>query len=1032
MWFEKISNNSIFSFNAYLFCPNRLTRIFIFTFLIHTIFFLKVSAYATVYSVDSHTSHIVVNSGDTIDITGSSSFTNNSDRSDGGAIYNNGGTINVTDSPLFESNSSNSFGGAISNAGGGYISITGFLSSEGIYSSLFTGNHANQGGAIDNYNSTIDITNSSFTSNYVTNDGGAINNWGGTLSITSSSFDSNHADGDGGAIYNDGDNIGTITITDSSFTNNYADGFGGVINNLAGIISITNSSFENNYSIYNGGAIYNANDATNTGTITITGSSFTNNSSSDSDGGAIYNYKGIINVINSSFTDNYSNNADGGAIYNLDGILNITDDSSFVNNSSDSNGGAIFNSSSVVSIANSSFEDNYTNGDGGAIYNDAGSTLTITNSSFTNNSSNNSGGVIYNNGTINITDSSFTNNSTSNNGGAIYNEVGTVNINAVDSDILFSGNYITTTSVYNDIFLHSYSSSSLATVNFNASSGRKITLNGGIASDNGNSYSTVIKDGEGTLELGGDNSDFLGNFTVNSGIVKLLSGSSYFNSSTISTFANGTTLDLRNNEINTNSINLGNLVINSSDTMNLKLDVDLQNSTADKITSDNSIDGSILISKINFLSGASSTGTIIISDIVGDNLKSSTSLDSSQESIVGPIYKYDISYDNTMDTLTFIANNRSSTDSFNPELYSNNTNMHNINVIQDSVINTVFSSFEDTAGINNFTTSSDSGSSLSSFNDNNTLEIASSESTTIKNSYLSDYIKNNSNLLVASANNSFRLVIDVNILNINDSNDNANDKKNVWIKIIGSDDTAEFDNFENIDVKFYSLLAGYNINQIKLNNDIKMYNGVYFGYLNGTQEYTENKTDQEGGYLGLNMLFKQSNNLFMELSSNIGFIRNTLYNDTYGQDKYNNYWLNISSKVGKNYRIMRSSYFLQPNLLLGYSLNRFDNYTSNSGVRVETDDINSLRVIPGLKISRAFKNDYVASINTKYVKTYLTNMNTKADGILVPELSSDPYIEYGIELNKDIKNKYRTYFNINRRDGGRRGWNGSARLVIKF
>ena len=217
------------------------------------------------------------------------------------------------------------------------------------------------GGAIINWQGTLNISDSAFSDNLAEEDGGVIYNQGGELSINSSVFSDNLADNDGGAIYNIAS--GMLSISDSSFSNNSA-WLGGAIYNQGGELSISDSAFSGNSAEYLGGAIYNWGESE----LNISDSSFSNNSAEYrgvriSLGGAISNeHDGELSIVNSAFS---SNSADkGGAIHNGDyGELSIVN-SAFSNNSADKSGGAIYNwQDGKLRIINSIIA-----GNGGACY----------------------------------------------------------------------------------------------------------------------------------------------------------------------------------------------------------------------------------------------------------------------------------------------------------------------------------------------------------------------------------------------------------------------------------------------------------------------------------------------------------------------------------------------------------------------------------------------------------------------------------------------------------------------------------------
>ena len=145
-----------------------------------------------------------------------------------------------------------------------------------------------EGGAIYNYNGTIEITGGSIIDNTASLYGGAIVNEGGTLNISNANISNNRAlqnettlntNINGGAIYNL--NNGTVNITNCDFENNKAEGTaetiaGGAIASNGGAVNISKTKFSNNTAINNkekymswggsivafGGAVVNFDDST--------------------------------------------------------------------------------------------------------------------------------------------------------------------------------------------------------------------------------------------------------------------------------------------------------------------------------------------------------------------------------------------------------------------------------------------------------------------------------------------------------------------------------------------------------------------------------------------------------------------------------------------------------------------------------------------------------------------------------------------------------------------------------------------------
>ncbi len=120
---------------------------------------------------------------------------------------------------------------------------------------------ADDGGAINNNNGTLNVTDCTFYNNSAIDYGGAINNHQGMVSVASSTFYDNRSDQFGGGIFN---NEGTVMVTNSTFYNNDALRFAGGIENYEGTLTISNSTFSANYvpTANQGGGILNSSNGT--------------------------------------------------------------------------------------------------------------------------------------------------------------------------------------------------------------------------------------------------------------------------------------------------------------------------------------------------------------------------------------------------------------------------------------------------------------------------------------------------------------------------------------------------------------------------------------------------------------------------------------------------------------------------------------------------------------------------------------------------------------------------------------------------
>ena len=333
----------------------------------------------------------------------------------GGAIYNFASSSSIAKIDNLTGDFIGNYASSTSNfaKGGAVYNFAGTSNSSAIIGNIngvFIGNYLlsdhvdTEGGAIYNgaYNSNSIATIGNITANFIGNyiqsqnpEGGAIYNYdssGGTATIgnITGNFIGNYVNStfnvaNGGSIYNGNGTIGDITgnfvgnyATSSSSSKNYGVA-GGAIYNGNGTIGDITGNFVGNYATLKnangkGGAIYNSGAGATIGDIT---GDFIGNfvySSSDTSGGAIYNYA-TIGDITGNFIGNYAKSTNGsaygGAIHNDGSVLFIN--SSFINNYAKSEtgtaqGGAIYTDEDLSIVAKdgytSVFSGNYTESNG--------------------------------------------------------------------------------------------------------------------------------------------------------------------------------------------------------------------------------------------------------------------------------------------------------------------------------------------------------------------------------------------------------------------------------------------------------------------------------------------------------------------------------------------------------------------------------------------------------------------------------------------------------------------------------------------
>ena len=300
-------------------------------------------------------------------------------------------------------------------------------------------------------------------------------------------------------------------------------------------------------------------------------------------------------------------------------------------------GGAIFNDGGIVTLQNVVLSSNVAVSTdaayGGAIYNGTGSVLNVYDSVLEGNSvsgaDGSGGGAIYNQGIVNIiadsSDSEFGSNTVNGAANAIYNDGGAkLNLNAGSGKIIFND---PVASGGNDNIINiNASQSDDASVVSGAPVSGTVVLNAdmtGFGNVNGSSGNTV-------------------NFY--SGTIALGSDALFFDNVKFNMYA-GATLDMVNGKIDNIAVNDFNLP--SSGAAFVNIEADLRNAKADNfigsVLTGNT--GTLQINRIVLLNDVANLGKNVTIEIADDNnMKNAITLADSQSKVSGPIFIYDVSY----------------------------------------------------------------------------------------------------------------------------------------------------------------------------------------------------------------------------------------------------------------------------------------------------------------------------------------------------------------------------------------------------
>lgn len=960
----------------------------------------SLSIYGNHFSMNGNnlTSGITVNSGQTLNVNNFGSLDTNNNvvnsiknfKSANGGFINNAGTVTISND-IFSGNSATVSGGVLYNLGTAIVR-----------DSIFNGNTSGTtGGAIVNYSTgSLDINNSSFNNNISTTTSGAIYNYGGpVLNIANSTFKGNIGSS-GGAVYNCtlGGMTNVANISNNNFIGNQATATGAAFYNLAylaaGTASKVTLTMSNNNFIQNtiknystsassvqtwSGAFLNyssavaASTANASNTSTLTNCNFIENSIDGSSTQAtVKSYAGAVGNTSSS-------------VSTTTGTANVTlsiDSSNFISNSAKAKAlGTASNTAAYVY--------------GGAICNSVSegstkpaiTTLNITNSTFVGNSataigtsSSNYvaayGGAIYNRAsTLNIKNSTFTNNSSSHYGGAIYNTSastpGVVNITADGGNTTFTGN--TANGISNAVYLDS------GTMNLNANAGNSIIFNDKIDSASINNPININKTGDGVVgnpALGAPTTgNILFNNNVSNSTINLYNGTmtlgreSYLNGNNLN--INGGSINMMNGGVGTLALN--NLNLANGTTTNVGLDADLASLSADKITAASlgAGTGKLNISGVRVLND-SKTGSASL-NIVSDNLKNAVQLGSS--TVMAPIFKYNLAYDNTTGNLNFANAGGGSYENYNPAVLSKpissltGTYLNQVNVYNEALGRAdIFMSLPQMDRV------------LMRYQN--------------KYAYAGDPVVFSPTFLPESSGG-------------------------LWVKQYTTFENIPLNNGPNVSNVGYGVLIGGDTPLKHLRHGCDGYLTAYVGYNGSHQNYSNVGIYQNGGVLGLTgTLYK--GNFFTALTANVGATNGNATNP-YGNDNFTTLLAGAAWKMGYNFEMLRGKLILQPAYSMSYTFADTYNYTTASGVNITSNPLNALQIAPGVKLIGNLKDGWQPYLAANMVWNIMDGQKFYANNVELPQMTIAPYVEYGVGLQRKWGDRFTGFGQAMLRGGGRNG-----------
>lgn len=468
---------------------------------------------------------------------------------------------------------------------------------------------------------------------------------------------------------------------------------------------------------------------------------------------------------------------------------------------------------------------------------------------------------------------------------------------------------------------------------------------------------------------------------LNNGTLKYSDDSYLANGGMNAITFNGGNLDLRNGVAS--NIPLYGLALKSNS--NIFVDVDLANKSMDKLTANNSsyTGGKLNVAGMNLLSDAINDFTSI-NFTEDNNLKSNVAYTGDSQVAYSPIYKYNVNYNANNGNFEFKRGNGggggNASDAFNPAVLTGpvgaqlGSYLTQLNLYEQAFANMDMLML---------------------------MPRAQRIAMKYANKYASIQGTGEGGVITFSPNQI------------------PEEQKGLWFRPFATFENVGLKNGPNVKNIGYGSLFGGDSDLLELKHGWDMQYSFYGGYNGSNQYYNGVSIYQNGGSLGASSTWYKDN-FFTGLTANVGANVGEA-SSMYGNEDFTMLATGIASKTGYNWELANGKFIVQPSFLMSYTfVNTFD-YTNAAGVRISSDPLHAIQIAPGLKFIGNLKNGWQPYIGLQMVWNVMDRARFKANDVSLPNMSVDPYFQYGIGLQKRIGDRFTGFGQAMLRNGGRNG-----------
>ena len=204
-----------------------------------------------------------------------------------------------------------------------------------------------------------------------------------------------------------------------------------------------------------------------------------------------------------------------------------------------------------------------------------------------------------------------------------------------------------------------------------------------------------------------------------------------------------------------------------------------------------------------------------------------------------------------------------------------------------------------------------------------------------------------------------------------------------------------------------------------LNNGWKRQFSAYVGYNGSTLDFNKQSIDQNGGTIGVTEVWYK-NNFFTGLTANVSANAVNASTDL-GHENFPMLMAGVASKTGYNFEFKKGKFILQPSLLLSYSFVHTFAHNNGLGHRVSSSPLHAIQVAPGVKFIFNLPKGWQPYLAVNMRWNIIDKTHFSLPDVSIPDMSINPYVEYGVGIQRKWGERFTGFGQALIRNGGRNG-----------